>query len=192
MEARSYPRLRSRPTTCFRRLRPTPRSGRAARALLLTGDRDLYQCVRDGVSVLYLQHGRERRPEVVDAAEVERTLRRPRRSGSLTSSPSAETRPTGYPERRGSARRRRPTCFAATGRSRARSPAPCASARRAFAAPLHDSGRRAADVQGHRDTASGEGRQKAADRKTDYAAGARAVHELGMKRLSDRVRQQAR
>jgi 5'-3' exonuclease len=40
-------------------------------ALLVTGDRDLFQCVRDGVSVLYLKTG-VRGGELVDAAEVER------------------------------------------------------------------------------------------------------------------------
>ena len=41
------------------------------RALVMTGDRDLFQCVDERVSVLYVRTGREG-AEVVDAAEVER------------------------------------------------------------------------------------------------------------------------
>lgn len=41
------------------------------RALILTGDRDLYQCVSDGVEVLYVRTG-ARGAERVDRAEVER------------------------------------------------------------------------------------------------------------------------
>ena len=39
--------------------------------MLLTGDRDLYQCAGDGVVVLYLKTG-VKGVEEVDAAEVER------------------------------------------------------------------------------------------------------------------------
>jgi 5'-3' exonuclease len=41
------------------------------RALIMTGDRDLYQCADERVDVLYVRTGREG-AEVVDAAEVER------------------------------------------------------------------------------------------------------------------------
>jgi 5'-3' exonuclease len=41
------------------------------RALIMTGDRDLFQCADERVSVLYLRTGREG-AELVDAAEVER------------------------------------------------------------------------------------------------------------------------
>jgi DNA polymerase-1 len=40
-------------------------------ALLMTGDRDMYQCVRDGVSVVFLKSGKIGFEEV-DSAEVER------------------------------------------------------------------------------------------------------------------------
>jgi len=43
----------------------------AGRALVMTGDRDLFQCAGDRVEVLYVRTGREG-AEVVDAAEVER------------------------------------------------------------------------------------------------------------------------
>jgi len=41
------------------------------RALVMTGDRDLFQCAGEGVDVLYVRTGREG-AEVVDAVEVER------------------------------------------------------------------------------------------------------------------------
>jgi len=46
-------------------------SGAGGRALIMTGDRDLYQCAGERVSVLYVRTGRQG-AEVVDAAEVER------------------------------------------------------------------------------------------------------------------------
>jgi 5'-3' exonuclease len=39
-------------------------------ALVMTGDRDMYQCARDGVTVLYVRTGGKQGAEVVDAAEV--------------------------------------------------------------------------------------------------------------------------
>ncbi len=41
-------------------------------ALLLTGDRDMYQCAGDGVTVLYVRTGGKQGAEAVDAKEVER------------------------------------------------------------------------------------------------------------------------
>jgi DNA polymerase-1 len=39
-------------------------------ALVMTGDRDMYQCARDGVTVLYVRTGGKQGAEVVDADEV--------------------------------------------------------------------------------------------------------------------------
>jgi 5'-3' exonuclease len=41
-------------------------------ALLMTGDRDMFQCARDGVTILYVSTGGKRGGELIDAAEVER------------------------------------------------------------------------------------------------------------------------
>jgi len=41
-------------------------------ALVMTGDRDMYQCAGDGVTVLYVRTGGKQGAEVVDAKEVER------------------------------------------------------------------------------------------------------------------------
>ena len=59
----SRPATTSRPTTCSA---PTPsaRPRPAASALLLTGDRDMYQCAGDGVTVLYVRTGGKGAEEV--------------------------------------------------------------------------------------------------------------------------------
>jgi len=41
-------------------------------ALLMTGDRDMFQCARDGVTVLYVSTGGKRGGELIDAAEVKK------------------------------------------------------------------------------------------------------------------------
>ena len=41
-------------------------------ALIMTGDRDMYQCAGDGVAVLYVRTGGKQGAELVDAKEVER------------------------------------------------------------------------------------------------------------------------
>ena len=41
-------------------------------ALVMTGDRDMYQCAGDGVTVLYVRTGGKQGAEAVDAKEVER------------------------------------------------------------------------------------------------------------------------
>jgi 5'-3' exonuclease len=42
------------------------------RALVMTGDRDMYQCAGDRVQILYVRTGRKQGAELVDAAEVKR------------------------------------------------------------------------------------------------------------------------
>jgi DNA polymerase-1 len=41
-------------------------------ALLMTGDRDMFQCARDGVTILYVSTGGKRGGELIDAAEVKK------------------------------------------------------------------------------------------------------------------------
>ena len=58
-----------RPTTCSARsLHAEVAAG--GEALILTGDRDMYQCVGDGVQVLFVKTGQGRGAEPVDADEV--------------------------------------------------------------------------------------------------------------------------
>ena len=91
-------------------------------ALLFTGDRDMFQCVSEHVTVLFPRGGKDG-PEVVDPAEVrERYGIEPEQVPdfiALRGDPS-----DGLPARRGSARRARATCCAPTARSRARSRRP--------------------------------------------------------------------
>lgn len=93
-------------------------------ALLMTGDRDMFQCATDAVTVLYLKTG-VRGFEPMTPAAVEQRSGSRRRS-CPTSSRCAAIPPTACPAREGSARRAPPTCCAATARSRRRSPTPTA------------------------------------------------------------------
>ena len=91
-------------------------------ALILTGDRDMYQCAGDRVTRAV--------PEVGDQ-RLRGGRRRPRCSGATgsrrswcpTSSRCAAIPPTACPARPGSGRRPPPSCCSATARSRTRSPA---------------------------------------------------------------------
>ena len=67
----SRPATTSRPTTCSA---PTPRREAEAggHALLLTGDRDMYQCAGEGVTVLYVRTGGKGAEEVGPAEVRER------------------------------------------------------------------------------------------------------------------------
>ena len=97
------------------------------RVLILTGDRDMFQCVTDDCAVLYLTTG-SKGAVMVDEREVRRRYGcRPR--SCPTSSPCGAIPPTASPEHRASGRRRPPTCCSDMDRSRARSPSPPPSAR---------------------------------------------------------------
>lgn len=93
-------------------------------ALLMTGDRDMFQCVTADVTVLYLKTGVRGFEPMTPRPSSSATGSR--RRSCPTSSRCAATRPTGCREREGSARRARPTCCAATARSRPRSRTPTA------------------------------------------------------------------
>ena len=91
---------------------------RGGRALVMTSDRDAYQLVGARTSVL-VPCARRQPPELVDVAGVQRSLRRRARAGSRPD--RAARRPLRRDPRRERHRRRqaRPTCCAATARSRA-------------------------------------------------------------------------
>ncbi len=160
------------------------------RALLLTGDRDLFQCVRDAVTVLYLRTG-VKGTEVVDAAEVERRYGVPPELVpdfiALRGDPS-----DGLPGARGIGektaaellRRHGSLEGAITGALRERS----ARVRGA----LRDS---ADELRAFKDIATlrrAKGVRRPRGRATDFAAGAKAVRALGMNRLGERVERLAR
>jgi 5'-3' exonuclease len=154
-------------------------------ALILTGDRDLYQCVGDGVRVLYLKTG-TRGTELVDEAEVER------RYGvapelvpdyiALRGDPS-----DGLPGAKGIGEKTAAELLRRHG-----------SLEGAISGALRE---RSARVRGAlRDDASelrkfkeiatlrpAKGIRRPRDRATDYAGGAKAARSLGMRRLADRL-----
>ena len=168
------PASRSRPTTCSA---PTPAEAEAGgRALLLTGDRDMYQCATEAVTRPLRPHRRQRRRGGRPRRGARALRDRPRRR-CPTSSPCAATPPTGCRAPRASARRPPPSCCAARrprGAARQRDPraAPEAARRPARAA------RRAARLQGHRHPPRRR-RQPPPDRADRLAGGAEAAAANG-------------
>jgi 5'-3' exonuclease len=159
-------------------------------ALLLTGDRDLFQCVRDGVSVLYLKTG-VRGGELVDAAEVERRYGVPPtlvpdfialRGDPSDGLPGAK----GIGEKTAAELLRRHGSLEGT----------IAGALRERSARVRGALRDQADeLRAFKDIATlrpAKGIKRPRDRKTNYAAGAKAARELGMNRLGDRVERERR
>ncbi len=102
------------------------------RAQILTGDRDMFQCARDGITIL-LQRARQEGPDEMGAGRGRGALRDP--AGDRAGLHRAARRPVrrAARARRGSARRRRPTCCAATAASRRRSRERSARSRRSAA-----------------------------------------------------------
>jgi DNA polymerase-1 len=154
------------------------------RALLLTGDRDLFQCVNESVQVLYLKTG-VKGTERIDAAEVVRRYGVPPELVpdfiALRGDPS-----DGLPGAKGIGektaadllRRHGSLEGAIAGALRERSPR--------VRGTLRDS---AAELRAFKDIATLRRLPIARppDRATDLAGGAKAAHALGMKRLATRL-----
>jgi 5'-3' exonuclease len=154
-------------------------------ALILTGDRDLFQCAGDGVRVLYLKTG-VRGTEFVDEAEVERRYGVPPalvpdfialRGDPSDGLPGAK----GVGEKTAAELLRRHGSLegAISGALRERSPRVRGS--------LRDD---ADQLRAFKDIATlrpAKGVRRPRDRATDYAGGAKAARSLGMKRLADRL-----
>jgi 5'-3' exonuclease len=154
-------------------------------ALILTGDRDLFQCAGEGVRVLYLKTG-VKGTELVDEAEVERRYGVPPALVpdyiALRGDPS-----DGLPGAKGVGektaaellRRHGSLEAAIAGAIRERSP-------RVRGALRDDS----EELRAFKDIATlrrAKGARRPRDRATDYAGGAKAVRALGMRRLADRL-----
>jgi DNA polymerase-1 len=155
------------------------------RALLLTGDRDMFQCAQEDVTVLYLRTG-VKGTEAVDAAEVERRYGVPPALVpdfiALRGDPS-----DGLPGARGVGEKTAADLLRRHG-----------SLDGAIAGALRE---RSARVRGalrddpellraFKDIATlrrARGVRRPRDRATDYAGGAEAARTLGMRRLADRV-----
>ena len=154
-------------------------------ALILTGDRDLFQCAGEGVRVLYLKTG-VRGTEDVDEAEVERRYGVPPalvpdfialRGDPSDGLPGAK----GIGEKTAAELLRRHGSLegAISGALRERSP-------RVRGALRED----ADELRAFKDIATlrrAKGIRRPRDRATDYAGGAKAARALGMRRLADRL-----
>jgi 5'-3' exonuclease len=159
------------------------------KALLLTGDRDLFQCVRDGVTVLYLRTG-VRGAEVIDAVEVERRYGVP--PGLVPDFIALRGDPSdGLPGAKGIGEKTAAELLRRHG-----------SLEGAIAGALRESSARvrgalrdqADELRAFKDIATlrpAKGVRRPRDRKTDFAGGAKAARALGMNRLGERVARQA-
>jgi DNA polymerase-1 len=153
-------------------------------ALLMTGDRDLFQCVSDSVTVLYLKTG-AKSAEVVDSAEVKRRYGIPPELVpdfiALRGDPS-----DGLPGAKGIGEktaadllRRHGSLEATIGNAVRERPARVSGALIDGADEL----RKFKDIATLRPVKV----KRPRDRETDYANGARAARERGMNRLADRL-----
>jgi DNA polymerase-1 len=155
------------------------------RALLLTGDRDLFQCVREDVTVLYLRTG-VKGVEIIDEAEVQRRYGVPPELVpdfiALRGDPS-----DGLPGAKGIGektaaellRRHGSLEGAIEGALRERSPRVRGALRE-----------QADELRAFKDIATlrrARGVRRPRDRGTDYASGTKAVRALGMNRLGARL-----
>ncbi len=156
------------------------------KALLLTGDRDMYQCAGERVTVLYVRTGGGKGRGGGWPGRGARALRRSTPSRCRTSSPCAATPPTACPAPRVSARRPRPTCCAAMAASRRSSITRSASSAPSCARALidgHEELLAFKDIATLRDA----GVERPRDRPTDWAGAAAAAREHGMNRLAERL-----
>ena len=156
------------------------------RALLMTGDRDMYQCAAEQVTVLYVKTGgKGKGAEEVGPAEVEERYGIPPALVpdfiALRGDPS-----DGLPGAKGVGPKTAAELLRRHGsleaRARERDPrAPPGPARR----PARRR-RGPARLQGHRHPARCRA-QPPPDRETDWAGAAAAAHERGMNRLAERL-----
>jgi 5'-3' exonuclease len=157
-------------------------------ALILTGDRDLFQCAADGVTVLYVRTGRQG-PERIDAKEVRRrygvapelvpdfiALRGDPSDGLPGAKGIGEKRAADLLRRHGSLE------AAIAGAVRERPASVCAALREGA-----DDLRTFKDIATLRTIKLG----RPADRRTDFGSGAHAAREHGMNQLAGRLEKMA-
>lgn len=154
------------------------------RALIMTGDRDLYQCAGERVSVLYVRTGREG-AEVVDAAEVERRYGVPPRLVpdfiALRGDPA-----DGIPGAKGIGEKTAAALLQRYGSLEATLDGALGESRASVRTALLDGRDRLIafkEVATLRDVEL----DLPPDRPTDYRGAARAAAELGMRRLAERL-----
>jgi len=160
------------------------------RSLVLTGDRDLFQCAGDGVTVLYVRTG-VKGPQPIDASEVRRRYGVPPALVpdliALRGDPS-----DGIPGAKGIGEKTAAELLRRHG-----------SLEGAIAGALHERSARVRgalidDADALRDFKEiatlrrAKGVRRPRDRATDPARGAKAAHDLGMRRLAKRLEERAR
>ncbi len=159
------------------------------RALLLTGDRDMFQCAQEDVTVLYLRTG-VKGTEQVDAAEVERRYGIPPELVpdyiALRGDPS-----DGLPGARGIGEKTAADLLRRHGSLEGA----IAGALRERSARVRGALRDDADTLcAFKDIATlrrARGVRRPRERATDYAGGAAAARALGMRRLAERIERRA-
>jgi DNA polymerase-1 len=159
------------------------------RALILTGDRDLFQCVTDRVQVLYVSPG-TRGAQLIDEAEVEKRYGIPPSLVpdfiALRGDPS-----DGLPGAKGIG----PKTAADLLRRHGSLEASIAGALREPSArvrgSLHDDAEQLEEFK-EIATLRRVKVRRPRSRKTDYAAGARAARKFGMRRLAARLEEERR
>jgi DNA polymerase-1 len=158
------------------------------RALLLTGDRDMFQCAGERVTVLYVRTG-VRGSEEVDPAEVERRYGVPPELVpdfiALRGDPS-----DGIPGAKGVGAKTAAELLRRHGSLEATLKGALREGRPALRASLLDDPDR---LRAFRDIATlrDAGVKRPSDRPTDWASAARAARERGMNRLAERLERTA-
>jgi 5'-3' exonuclease len=158
-------------------------------ALIMTGDRDLFQCVADRVSVLYVKTGREG-AEVVDGPEVERRYGVPPRLVpdfiALRGDPS-----DGIPGAKGIGEKTAAALLSRHGSLEATLENALAEKSPRVRTALLDA---RADLATFKEIATLQDVEVELppERETDWSAAAHAAREWGLNRLSERLEQRAR
>jgi 5'-3' exonuclease len=157
-------------------------------ALVMTGDRDLYQCVTERVKVLYVKTG-SKGAELVDAAEVKRRYGVPPELVpdfiALRGDPS-----DGLPGAKGVGEKTAADLLQRRGSLEAAIDGAVPERPARLSGVLRDS---ADELRTFKDIATLRRIpvERPADRETDFAAAAAAARERGMNRLADRLERSA-
>ncbi len=154
------------------------------RALLLTGDRDMYQCAAERVSVLYVKTGTKGAEEVGPAEVVERYGIEPELVPdfiALRGDPA-----DGLPGAKGVGPKTAAELLRQHGSLEAILDNAIRERRPALRSALIEA---ADDLRAFKDIATlrDAGVEPPADRETDWVNAAKAAHDLGMKRLAERL-----
>jgi 5'-3' exonuclease len=158
-------------------------------ALLLTGDRDMYQCAGDGVTVLYVRTGRKGGAEEVGPAEVKKRYGIPPELVpdfiALRGDPS-----DGIPGAKGIGEKTAAELLQRHGSLEAAIKGAIREQRPSLRAALLD---QPEQLLAYKDIATlrDAGVKRPRDRRTDWKGGAKAARERGMNRLAERLEKAA-